>query len=75
MALRTLSKITKITFFPLWQLLFTGMPLKGAEPCGDKSMFCQPRILQLKLLVDITSGDTDQGGRIPRRQAYVSWGC
>ncbi|KAJ7398005.1 hypothetical protein BTVI_129012 [Pitangus sulphuratus] len=36
------------------------MPPEGAEPCGDKSMFCQPRMLQLILLLDITDGDTDQ---------------
>lgn len=29
---------------------------------GDESMFCQPRMPQLILLLDIVGGDTDQGG-------------
>lgn len=45
----------------MWRLLFTGMPLKGAKQCGNKSMFCQPMTPQLILLLDIVGGDTDQG--------------
>lgn len=73
MGQRTLSKITKIRLFPLRNVA-TAVD-RHAEPCGDKSMFFQPRIPQLKMLLDTTSGDTDQGGRMLRRQAYASWGC
>lgn len=45
----------------MWRLLFTSLPLKHANQCGDESMFYQPRMPQLILLLDIVDGDTGQG--------------